>query len=178
MAEQHGVVGASLAIATGDNTVVAATGVLNIRTAQPVTSDSLFQIGSISKLWTATLAMQLVDLGWFLNNWSGQPVYGNDGTTFGQTALLRVLPKKNLAISLLTNGGRAPRALMHELLTEIASELAGVAPLPLPVANHDLQPDAARFVGRYTHDGLDIDIVIADKDGALTMTQTPKTCCG
>jgi len=30
-------------------------------TPAPVTTDSLFQIGSISKVWTATLALQLVD---------------------------------------------------------------------------------------------------------------------
>lgn len=63
LADKHGVVGASLAIRHGDETVEAATGVLNLRTQQPATSDSLFQIGSISKVWTATLVMQLVDDG-------------------------------------------------------------------------------------------------------------------
>ena len=63
LAEQHGVVGASLAIALDDETVEAATGVLNLRTSQPATPDSLFQIGSITKVWTATLVMQLVDDG-------------------------------------------------------------------------------------------------------------------
>ncbi len=36
-------------------------GVTSIETRQPVTADTLFQIGSISKLFTATLAMQLVE---------------------------------------------------------------------------------------------------------------------
>ena len=63
LAEQHGVVGASFAIALGDETVEAATGVLNLRTQQPATPDSLFQIGSITKVWTATLVMQLVEEG-------------------------------------------------------------------------------------------------------------------
>ncbi len=36
---------------------------LNKDTGVPATSDSLFQIGSISKVWTATLALQLVDEG-------------------------------------------------------------------------------------------------------------------
>jgi CubicO group peptidase (beta-lactamase class C family) len=63
LADKHGVVGASLAIRHGDDTAEAATGVLNLRTQQPATTDSLFQIGSITKVWTATLVMQLVDEG-------------------------------------------------------------------------------------------------------------------
>ncbi len=63
LVEEHGVVGASLAVGLGDQTAVAASGVLNLRTAAPATPDSVFQIGSITKTWTATLVMQLVDEG-------------------------------------------------------------------------------------------------------------------
>lgn len=63
LADKHGVVGASFAVRHGDQTAEAATGVLNLRTSQPATPDSLFQIGSITKVWTATLVMQLVDDG-------------------------------------------------------------------------------------------------------------------
>ena len=63
LAEKYGVVGASVAVAVGDTTTLAATGVLNTRTGSPVTTDSVFQIGSITKVWTATLVMQLVDDG-------------------------------------------------------------------------------------------------------------------
>ncbi len=63
LAEKRGVVGASFAIASGDDTIAAATGVLNLRTGAPAGTDSLFQIGSITKVWTAVLAMQLVDEG-------------------------------------------------------------------------------------------------------------------
>jgi CubicO group peptidase (beta-lactamase class C family) len=63
LADKHGVVGASLAIRHDGETVEGATGVLNLRTQQPATPDSLFQIGSITKVWTATLVMQLVDEG-------------------------------------------------------------------------------------------------------------------
>ncbi|MCW2708900.1 MAG: serine hydrolase [Frankiales bacterium] len=63
LADKHDVVGASLAIQHGEETAEAAAGVLNLRTGQPATPDSVFQIGSISKVWTATLVMQLVDEG-------------------------------------------------------------------------------------------------------------------
>jgi CubicO group peptidase (beta-lactamase class C family) len=63
LADKHGVVGASLAIQQGDQTAEAATGVLNLRTGQPATPDALFQQGSITKVWTATLVMQLVEEG-------------------------------------------------------------------------------------------------------------------
>lgn len=63
LADKHGVVGASLAIDLDGERAEAATGVLNLRTGQPATPDAVFQIGSISKVWTATLAMQLVDEG-------------------------------------------------------------------------------------------------------------------
>lgn len=63
LADKHGIVGASLAIRHRDESVEAAVGVLNLRTQQPATPDSVFQIGSISKVWTATLVMQLVDEG-------------------------------------------------------------------------------------------------------------------
>ncbi len=72
LAARHGVVGASLAIrrlpgsdepGASDELVEAATGVLNKSTGDPVTTDSVFQIGSISKVWTTTMVMQLVDEG-------------------------------------------------------------------------------------------------------------------
>ncbi|MDF1603810.1 serine hydrolase [Nocardioides sp. YIM 152315] len=61
LARRHHVPGAQLGILDGDDLAEAAYGVLNNRTGQPVTTDSLFQIGSISKVWTATVVMQLLD---------------------------------------------------------------------------------------------------------------------
>jgi CubicO group peptidase (beta-lactamase class C family) len=63
LAVEHGVVGASLAVELDGERIEAATGVLNLRSGQPATPDAVFQIGSISKVWTATLVMQLVDEG-------------------------------------------------------------------------------------------------------------------
>lgn len=63
-AQQAGVVGAVAAVGMSDGpTQVAAWGVLNSRTLEPVRPDSLFEIGSITKVMVATLAMQLVAEG-------------------------------------------------------------------------------------------------------------------
>ncbi|MGH3272780.1 MAG: serine hydrolase [Streptosporangiaceae bacterium] len=71
LATRHGVPGAALGIlrmapggaGDGDELALAACGQLNIGTGARVTPDSLFQIGSITKVWTATLIMQLADEG-------------------------------------------------------------------------------------------------------------------
>jgi CubicO group peptidase (beta-lactamase class C family) len=63
LAKQHRVPGASLGILQGNEVVVLATGVTNKNTGVPVTPSTLFQIGSNTKLYTATLVMQLVDDG-------------------------------------------------------------------------------------------------------------------
>jgi CubicO group peptidase (beta-lactamase class C family) len=60
---RHGVVGAALAVGRGDEIFEAATGLVNRNTGVEVTVDSVFQIGSITKLFTTTLIMQLVDEG-------------------------------------------------------------------------------------------------------------------
>ncbi|MFI9503492.1 serine hydrolase [Nocardia sp. NPDC052566] len=63
LAERHGIPGAVLAISHGDSMIEVAHGVLNLETGVPVTTDSLFQIGSITKVWTAAAIMRLVDQG-------------------------------------------------------------------------------------------------------------------
>ncbi|GAB1513465.1 serine hydrolase [Actinophytocola sp. KF-1] len=66
LAKKHHVPGAALGILrTGrdDELVRAAHGLLNVDTGVETTVDSVFQIGSISKVWTTTVVMQLVDEG-------------------------------------------------------------------------------------------------------------------
>jgi len=61
--EEHRVPAAGWAVLQGDQVAEGAAGSLNKATGVEATADSVFQIGSVTKLWTATLVMQLVDEG-------------------------------------------------------------------------------------------------------------------
>ncbi|SEM29903.1 serine hydrolase domain-containing protein [Streptacidiphilus jiangxiensis] len=64
LAARHHVIGASLGILHRGRLIAeAATGTANLDAGTEATTDTLFQIGSISKVWTATVAMALVDEG-------------------------------------------------------------------------------------------------------------------
>jgi CubicO group peptidase (beta-lactamase class C family) len=63
LATEANVPGAALGIWSDGQEILAAHGVLNAGTQVPVTTDSVFQVGSITKIWTATMIMQLVDEG-------------------------------------------------------------------------------------------------------------------
>jgi CubicO group peptidase (beta-lactamase class C family) len=60
---KHGVPGASLAVLADGEVGAAASGLLNLDTGVEATTSSLFQLGSITKVWTTTVVMQLVDEG-------------------------------------------------------------------------------------------------------------------
>lgn len=61
--KEHNVPALSVAVWHNNQLYQAATGILNLDTGVAATADSLFQIGSISKVFTASLIMQLVDEG-------------------------------------------------------------------------------------------------------------------
>jgi CubicO group peptidase (beta-lactamase class C family) len=61
--EKHEVPGAAVGVLSGGEVVDHAAGVLSTSTGVEATPDSVFQIGSITKLWTGSLVMQLVDEG-------------------------------------------------------------------------------------------------------------------
>jgi CubicO group peptidase (beta-lactamase class C family) len=63
LAPQCHVMGAALGIWADGQEVIAAHGVLSTATQVPVTADSVFQVGSITKVWTGSMIMQLAEEG-------------------------------------------------------------------------------------------------------------------
>lgn len=106
-------------------------------------------------------------LGWVRYDWNGHRLLGHDGGTVGQGALLRLLPERGLAVTVLTNGGRV-RDLADALFREVFGALADVeppAPLVPPVAA--VGADLTAHVGRYERGGFVIDV---EPDGTLRQT--------
>ncbi len=60
---KHKVPGAAIGVLHNGEVSEAAAGVINLNTGVEATTDTLWQIGSMSKPWTATVVMQLVDEG-------------------------------------------------------------------------------------------------------------------
>jgi CubicO group peptidase (beta-lactamase class C family) len=115
-------------------------------------------------------------LGWILFDWDGRRLVGHDGNTIGQSAFLRILPDRGLAIALLTNGGTtggSAHDLYEELYEELLVELAGVhmpaRPEPLPDGT---QVDWPRYAG--TYERASVRIEIEEREGQLVATATVK----
>lgn len=109
-------------------------------------------------------------LGWFLEEWSGARVYGHDGGTIGQRAYLRVFPEQQLAIGLLTTGGR-PDGLYHDLFENAASTVAGLhAPAGAnPIDRAEVPAEAA--LGTYGTSGIGIEIRAAEEHLEMVVTE-------
>ena len=63
LVDRYGLPGMAIGVLDGESTTVAAAGSRNVFTGDLATPDTLFQIGSLTKMFTATMVMQLVDAG-------------------------------------------------------------------------------------------------------------------
>lgn len=99
-------------------------------------------------------------------------VFGHDGGTVGQSAFLRIVPGKNVAIALLTNGGN-PIAVYFEVYRHLLKVLADIdlPDNPVPPANPE-RIDAAKYLGTYANSMGKTEIA-QDDDGRIWMTETP-----
>lgn len=118
----HGVPGATVGVLRGDERLVVAAGVANVGTGVETTADTLFQIGSISKVYTATLVLQLVHAGLVELD---EPVRGalQEFRVADDTATLTITPRQLLSHTSGIQGdhfldcGRNPDALWRYVST-------------------------------------------------------------
>ncbi len=112
-------------------------------------------------------------LGWEIYDLPGGTVIGHDGDTIGQSAFLRVVPERDVAIALLTNGGN-PGAVYDEIFGDLLRELAGVElpTQPTPPAE-PAQVDARRYLGTYASEITEL-TVSQDESGRIWLDETPK----
>jgi CubicO group peptidase (beta-lactamase class C family) len=118
----HGVPGAAVGVLRGDERLVVAGGVANVGTGVETTPDTLFQLGSISKVYTATLVLQLVHAGLVELD---EPVRGalQEFRVKDDTATLTITPRQLLAHTSGIQGdhfldcGRNPDALWRYVST-------------------------------------------------------------
>ncbi|MUN37335.1 serine hydrolase domain-containing protein [Actinomadura litoris] len=104
-------------------------------------------------------------LGWELYDLPGGPVFGHNGNTIGQSAVLRVDPGREVSVAILTNGGdRKP--LMKEILGMVVESPA--EPVPDPAA----RPDVRRCAGVYLS-STSRTTVSPDDRGRLWLEQIP-----
>jgi CubicO group peptidase (beta-lactamase class C family) len=112
-------------------------------------------------------------LGWELFDWPGGPVIGHDGGTIGQNAFLRMVPGRDVAVALCTNGGGTIE-VYQAVFGHILAELAGVTVPAYPAPAAEPEPvDASRFVGTYASRQVE-STVSQDADGRIWVDQTPK----
>lgn len=88
-------------------------------------------------------------LGWMLMDWNGKKLFGHDGGTIGQSSFLRILPEKNMAVAMLTNGGDTA-GLFYDMFTE-AFATARTAPSSPPAIDRDIDVDAVPLCGTYSN---------------------------
>ncbi len=105
-------------------------------------------------------------LGWMLMNWDGERIFAHDGATIGQFAFLRIVPRKKLAVALLTNGGDA-KGLYKTVFNEILGSLVKKTEPELP-DSAKRQPDLTTYTG--TYENIQNRISLTIKKGQLSIS--------
>lgn len=120
--------------------------------------DKILSARSVKAMQTRQIRMQRHSplklthwgLGWFLMDWQGKKLYGHDGGTVGQSAFLRVLPEKNLAVAMLSNGGDTG-GLFQDVFGFVFGGLAGVSEPVAAEPVSEVKTDLNRYAGRYAN---------------------------
>jgi CubicO group peptidase (beta-lactamase class C family) len=110
-------------------------------------------------------------LGWTLYDW-GRPVFGHDGGTIGQSAVLRVVPDAGVAVALLGNTDLFG-LFYRQVFTELLELLAGITtPAPLVPPDRPVAVDLTRHVGAYERMGLRADVFVHDGQLRIKVVRT------
>jgi CubicO group peptidase (beta-lactamase class C family) len=97
-------------------------------------------------------------IGWWREDWGGVEVVGHSGMTIGQGAFLRILPGRDVAVVLLTNGGRF-RELDQVLTRQVFHDLAGVdMPAVLTPPDPRRPADVTPYAGAYQRSGERLEV--------------------
>ncbi|MBO4271495.1 serine hydrolase domain-containing protein [Microbispora triticiradicis] len=106
-------------------------------------------------------------LGLIVCDWHGETVYATDGSTIGQNARLRILPDRDVAVAMLTNGEPREsfyRTVFNEILTGLSAATIPDLPEPGPASHLDL----SRYEGVYGRPGTRYEVHA--EDGRLHLT--------
>lgn len=110
-------------------------------------------------------------LGWELFDHGGLALFGHDGSTIGQSALLRIEPRRGIVVAVLANGGGA-RTLAAEILGDVLEEFAGVPRPAPPEPSGAPLGDTRRYEGRYAS-ATSVTEIARTGDGSLQLERIP-----
>ncbi|MGO9177670.1 MAG: serine hydrolase domain-containing protein [Candidatus Limnocylindrales bacterium] len=111
-------------------------------------------------------------LGLVVCEWGGETVYAHDGSTIGQNARLRILPDRDLAVAMLTNGG--PRESFYRKAFDAVLAEFGTLTVPeLPIPDPTLHLDLSRYVGAYERPGVRYEVRATGGNLELTFVRDP-----
>jgi CubicO group peptidase (beta-lactamase class C family) len=97
-----------------------------------------------------------------------------DGATQGQSASMRMIPEKNVAVVSMANGGDM-FAFHQAVLSRLVAETTGIELPTPPMPPQDPEPADAAFVdGRYRGHDLQVDATVSD-DGRVSIVTHPLT---
>ncbi|XBB68234.1 serine hydrolase [Nocardioides sp. WV_118_6] len=146
--EEHGVPAAAVAVGYGDEVVDAAAGVLSTATGVEATTDAIFQVGSVTKVFTATLVQQLVaeglvDLDRPVRDYLPGLRLGDDDAAAGTTVRRLLTHTAGFEGDVFTDTGKG-----DECLARYVNLLAGVPQLFAPGAMWSYNNAAFCVLGR------------------------------
>jgi CubicO group peptidase (beta-lactamase class C family) len=113
-------------------------------------------------------------LGWARFGWGGGQVWGWDGLIHGERSVLRILPRQQAAVALMTNGSTG-RAMYRSLFAELMASLFAITVPPLRLdATPGAAGDLSRFAGVYAWPDRQVEVT-ATTNGLLITREEGQT---